>query len=759
MERSKVFEAVLVVLAIGLAGLLCLAIVSPTATTARSWETAANGNVEYMFVGSNDTLYAFSGNNITAVKCDGSIAWTLDVPSQWQVLNNWIIPLYSYGISGICNTFVNMPVVDERSGTVYLFVTHRLTAADIDMTNENPGLSTIDFPSMLMAITPDGDIAWTYNFSLLSSAASVRITGDSYRNRMVAIEASGDREYLFHDYSEDVLDRNGRLLFTIPNVSAQVSVDDQGHIYAVGTYQVDTGTLLASTLNKTYIGLNPMGFNGYSYAIMPSSMVNAYGPDGSLQWSRDIGEAAVKPPISIGLWQQYNTLPLYVNGTLYVPLDSGVAALDTGGDVKWVRHLNGSLFSLFGLMPADTQCNVYLENLDAYNDGNDKYIVRMIASDGNVSPAIWDFDRNGYNGGYFMADHPVPVAGKDGVVYALASYPSLTEEMFNNTLDTLQYSPDSIEAMDLKDSRILWNFTIPGADRHAATLNESNAGDIVKYLDVFGIQPPAVQKNILAYPGNNVTYVSYDFVIYDNPVVYNVSRCFYARGIYALDKEGKLLWEIQPDGRIVSATAGNGTIYYSTSNGQLGGGTTGIATGFALAALAYFFLRFFMVGTVTRARSRLEQNENRNAVLRYVADNPGATAADVVKGLGMNTGTIRYHLFILTLNHKIATHKEDDKYLRYFRNAGAYTETERTLVSLLRREPLRRTLETIASKPGLSGSALARELNLSATAANRHVATLAEKGIIEQVPVPEKGYGYVIKAEHREMISRLMASI
>jgi predicted transcriptional regulator len=216
---------------------------------------------------------------------------------------------------------------------------------------------------------------------------------------------------------------------------------------------------------------------------------------------------------------------------------------------------------------------------------------------------------------------------------------------------------------------------------------------------------------------------------------------------------------MKPEGFVEQAIVNNSTLYYVTSDGRLGGRTASVTAGFALATLAYLFLRFFMVGTVTRARSRLEQNENRNAVLRYVADNPGATAADAVKGLGMNTGTIRYHLFILTLNHKIATHKEDDKYLRYFRNAGAYTETERSLVSLLRREPLRRTLEAIASKPGLSGSALARELNLSATAANRHVATLADKGIIEQVPVPEKGYGYVIKAEHREMIGRLMTRI
>jgi biotin operon repressor len=94
--------------------------------------------------------------------------------------------------------------------------------------------------------------------------------------------------------------------------------------------------------------------------------------------------------------------------------------------------------------------------------------------------------------------------------------------------------------------------------------------------------------------------------------------------------------------------------------------------------------------------------------------------------------------------------------MRYFRNAGAYTETERSLVSLLRREPLRRVLEVIASKPGLSGSALARELNLSATAANRHVAMLVEKGVIEQVLLAVHGHGYVISGELRERVEKAM---
>ena len=175
-----------------------------------------------------------------------------------------------------------------------------------------------------------------------------------------------------------------------------------------------------------------------------------------------------------------------------------------------------------------------------------------------------------------------------------------------------------------------------------------------------------------------------------------------------------------------------------------------------ISALAYMFLRFFMVGAVARAKGRLNKNENRNTVLQYIVDNPGATATDIAKGLRVNIGTIRYHLFILTMNHRVVTYKADNKYLRYFTNAGTYSKEEQTLLSLMRRDPLRKTLHAIAEKPGLSGPELAEKLNVSTTAAHRDITLLARRCLIEQVPGNDRGYGYTIKDEHREHVNKAM---
>lgn len=772
MERSRLFEAALVIILIGLAGLLFFAVTSPKSPQAMGWEIAGNGSIDYLLAGSGNMLYTFSGNNITAIKPDGSVAWTLVMPQQWRVLNNWNVPISSSKANGGgAWGFWSLPVVDERAGYMYLFVTGRITMDDVERANADENL-TFDRPSSLLEITPEGAVAWTYTIPGTVLATSIRgwlkpefidMPG------IVSVKAAGDRVYLFHDYVEDVLDRDGRLLFTLRNVSAPASVDEQGNIYIVRAIKPDAGALEAMYEdNVTFIGediLRAMNDPGY---MMPSGIVESYSPDGRLLWSRDLGESALRQPLIQGVWQNYNTIPLYVNGTLYVSVKNGAAALDTDGNLLWVRHLAGGTFVPFSIMPADAKGNLYLQNMDSRADFG---FVCVIYPDGSTSSEAWEYSRSDYSSGYYQASFPRPLVGKDGIVYCTESYPRITFATFNETVQTKRFGSDTLAAYDVKSNRQVWNFTIPASDVHALVLNEYNMGTALRWSpaetewqnQMYNSDPgwkaeyahflPSIIKNVQVYPGAGVTYVSYDFVMYEYPVIYNISRCIYARGIYALDDSGRLIWEKQPEGFVDKTAAGNGTIYYLTSDGQLRGNTVRIAAGIALAAIAYMFLRFFMLGTVARAKSRLDQNDNRNRVLRYVIEHPGATASDMVKGLGMNMGTLRYHLFILTLNHKVITHQEDDKYLRYFRNAGAYSEAERTMLSLMRREPLRRVLCVLAEKPGLTGSQLAEELNVSATAANRHISLLAEKGVILRSPNDDRGHVYSIKAEYREYLS------
>jgi predicted transcriptional regulator len=162
-----------------------------------------------------------------------------------------------------------------------------------------------------------------------------------------------------------------------------------------------------------------------------------------------------------------------------------------------------------------------------------------------------------------------------------------------------------------------------------------------------------------------------------------------------------------------------------------------------------------MLGTVARAQDRLEYNENRHRVYNFLVDMPGVTASDIANGLGMNLGTVRYHLLILTHNRKIITHKDESKFHRYFNNSGSYTDDEMALLSLIRRKPLQKIVDALMEQRKLSGPDLAKRLSISEKSIYKHIIKLWEEDILEKLTENDQSL-YAIKVERRKQISEIM---
>ncbi|MGA9139426.1 MAG: winged helix-turn-helix transcriptional regulator [Methanocella sp.] len=789
MERQNFFEAMLVLTLIGLTGLLAFAIVS-TPPASESWEMQANGTIDYMFVGSDDTLYAFSGNTIMAVSGDGRQLWNLTISPEWKVLNDWKIPVYTSAIpldQGTrivmkYRTFTNYPVARDSDGHLYVYVVGRPAEDDTQKPVFFSGIQHVSCPVALLAISPGGDIEWQYELPVYVTAVSLLDAADPYYEEMTGppvIMAQGGRVYLFHDGTEDVLGRDGRFLFDLHNVSSPAAVDEAGRMYMVRGM---TSPPVWPADDSVFMG-ELRGEPGYN-ALIPSDTIDAYNPDGSLAWSTSIGVNTTGIYVDQSLMPVFSCVPIYANHTLYVPVQQGFAALDTNGGLKWVRQIGGGVKPIDGakpegiiyvplpIMPVDSLGNAYLSPLDCLRM---TAYTCMISAEGDITMRGLG-DDGGSNSGIFMPyDGLDSIAGKDGIIYAFDNNFPISPTVVNESLASGQIDHGFIVAYDVKRGARLWNFTVPAGDSHVLTLNLGNYRDVLlraqyivpiaedyRYLDTNGqpheIYPQSTnaQKDVKIYPGRDVIYVSYYYDIYEYPLVINRSRCVYAGGLYALDRDGNLLWERQPDGLVMKSAAGNGAFYYLTNHGKMGGGTAGIAAGAALVSVAYLFLRFFLVGAVARARSRIDKNENRNRVLRYVVGHPGATAVDLSRDIGMNIGTIRYHLFVLSINHRVIYHREDGKYLRYFTNSGTYTPEERIALSLLRREPLRRMLAMLAESPGLTSLELSQRLGVSTTAAHRHINELMDRDIIVKVRGPEKGNVFFIDDRYKDFIIKTL---
>jgi len=715
MERSRAFETVLVLILIGLIGLLFFMIAS-TPQQAKGWEMQGNGSVDYMFTGSDDTLYVFQGNNVTAIQDDGQIAWNLHVPDEWKVID---IDGYGYRI----------PVVDEAGGTLYLYLTGPIRNMT-EVSNDTFGVRYAAYvDSKLIAISPEGNISWGYTFVTGATAWDNWGTVYGYFLPWKPDARSYDgRVFLSHDNQEDILSGDGKLQFTIGNITNPVAVDEKGNIYAARATGID-----------------------------------AYDRDGNPLWSREIGENITGtyhdrtsyPPV-------YRSLPQYANGTLYVPVDNGTAAIGTDGSVKWVRHLVRGSYIPFGTLPVDSRGYAYL--MIPNQPGGYTYVC-SISPDGVVNEDAWRYDTDSSTG---------PVARNDGTVYLITNNTLFPFEAFNSSVTDGQMTINTLTACEISDNLVLWSFSVPGEDVHRLTLNASNINAAMPENNpnnflmnekpgIYGGAPadeiqviPMQNHRITINPGKNVVYLSYYSIMYEAPVIFNRSRAVYVNNLYALDNNGTLLWKQPMDERVSHAVARNDTFYYSTDGGRIGGNTVNVAAGIALAAIGYLFLRFFMLGAVARARTKIESNRNRNDLLKFVNENPGVTAVDISRGLKMNLGTVRYHLFILSANHKVVSYKDDGKFLRYFRNSGAYTPQERSWLSLMRREPIRKVIAALERNPGQSLQELARELDMSPTAVHNHISELAARGIVGRTQGDERGYAYTIKDEYRPFVAKTM---
>jgi Uncharacterized protein conserved in archaea len=737
MRKPYLFEASLaIVLIILAAGLYIVVADSPTSVS--GWDFNGSGTVQYMTVGQDDTLYAFKSDGIYAIDHAGSLIWNFDVPDGQKIINNWLRPAYAADPS--LNSAESYPVTATSAGYLYVLALPDLTLENLKIQYYQTGSEYMNIDAAVMAISPDGMLTW--ELPLKINASSNDIIGltdirDFKLTQNVALRSDNGRLYVFNDGTETVVDRNGTVLFSIDNVARPASVDENGTLYLMKKPASPTST---------------------------SILLEAYGASGAMIWDRELHGTVATQYVADDLWPEFNCMPVYQNGTLYLPLDNGIIALNQMSQTLWWRYIQGGSYALFDLMPIDAQGNVYMKQLNPRSTTSNIYVIWP---DGLIHSPPWQYDSK-----YGSMIH---TAARDGIVY------NVDKTTFGSLQSINSLGTETITAYDIKNSTALWSYTIPVNDRQIVTLNASNidtilsgqngAGSVLNPADDYyspyskpvaegGLSGaplvPVGWPEISIHPGTDIVYVSFRSTTYEAPIILDRSRATYSSGIYALDSSGKPVWQKQLNSPVTSTAANNTTIYYSTADGRIfGRSVSSVVGGIALLASLALFFKFFVFGTVSRARDRLDKNDNRNMVLTFIAANPGVTAVDIGRDLHLNVGTVRYHLLILAINHKIVEHK-DDKYLRYFTNSNSYSLEERAVVSLMKREPMWRVLNALAEKPGMSNVEISRELNISTGAASRHMNELLSRGIIDKAPQGDRGFAYSIKDEYRQYVTKMM---
>jgi predicted transcriptional regulator len=102
------------------------------------------------------------------------------------------------------------------------------------------------------------------------------------------------------------------------------------------------------------------------------------------------------------------------------------------------------------------------------------------------------------------------------------------------------------------------------------------------------------------------------------------------------------------------------------------------------------------------------------------------------------------------------TYQADGKHVRYFINSGTYTREEQQILSIMRREGMRKILGTLLNKPGLSNVQLSGELGIQESAVSRYMKELAEKGLVVKELAPMGSSSYFLANERRAHVAKAM---
>lgn len=156
---------------------------------------------------------------------------------------------------------------------------------------------------------------------------------------------------------------------------------------------------------------------------------------------------------------------------------------------------------------------------------------------------------------------------------------------------------------------------------------------------------------------------------------------------------------------------------------------------------------------VSRARSQVYQNDNRNAVLKFIIENPGSKLYDMSRLLNMNVGTLRYHLMILAVNHLVVVYQDGDRYVRFFTNTGTYSEEQMKAISLLQREQTNKLLGALAGNAGMTNSRLSLATGLSSSDVNRYLKELTSRGVVIKETISPRKHQYIIAPGLEEYVT------
>ncbi len=144
--------------------------------------------------------------------------------------------------------------------------------------------------------------------------------------------------------------------------------------------------------------------------------------------------------------------------------------------------------------------------------------------------------------------------------------------------------------------------------------------------------------------------------------------------------------------------------------------------------------------------------ETRRKIYELIKKSPGIHFREIERRLKMAVGNIQYHLHYLEKKNLIRVEK-DGEYIRYYSKDVSLDESDKTVMSFLRRKTSRRILIYLLSNPCVNNKDLSKAVGLSFSTVSWHLNKLVEAGVVER---KKEGRESFFKVRDAERVVRLL---
>ena len=186
---------------------------------------------------------------------------------------------------------------------------------------------------------------------------------------------------------------------------------------------------------------------------------------------------------------------------------------------------------------------------------------------------------------------------------------------------------------------------------------------------------------------------------------------------------------------------------------------TGPSSAVAAGALAGGLLALLGFALYHRIRPNAAlENETRKTIFEAVCQNPGLGVHAIAEAANVSYSTATYHLERLVAAGMLVMTPDGNK-LCYYKNGGAFTETERKILPILKNEEAAKLLDAILDTPGTYRAALAEKLGVTATTINWHLKRLRDAGLVRELRQGRNAYLYVDEPAMRAAMGTLVQKV